>query len=329
MLDINFDTLQSDHLSAIHDAQSLESLEHLKLTLLGKKGLLTQALKTIGQQPKETRAELGQRINAIKASFLDAFEKRTNQLRDQAIHHRVKTETVDVTQPGNTAQTGHIHPITQITRAICDFFGQHGYSVKQGPEIETDFYNFKALNIPDDHPARDMHDTFYLDPNHLLRTHTSPVQIHVMETHELPIQIIVPGRVYRCDSDSSHSAMFHQIEGLLVSKTASFAELKSILTQFLKHMFGSDKCVRFRPSYFPFTEPSAEVDVAWTDKQPWLEILGCGMVHPNVLNAVNIDPSVYKGFAFGLGVERIAMLKYNIPSIKLFYENDQRFLNQF
>ncbi len=329
MLDINLDTLQSDHLLAINNAQSLESLEKLKLTILGKKGVLTDALKTIGQQPKAKRSEFGQSINAIKATVLDALEKKTEHLRNKAMQHQVKTERVDVTQPVNTDPCGHIHPITQTTRSICDFFARHGYSVKQGPEIETDFYNFKALNIPDDHPARDMHDTFYLDPNHLLRTHTSPVQIHVMETHALPIQIIVPGRVYRCDSDSSHSAVFHQIEGLLVSKTATFSELKSTLTHFLKDMFGSDKQVRFRPSYFPFTEPSAEVDVEWTDSQPWLEILGCGMVHPNVLKAVNIDPTVYKGFAFGLGVERIAMLNYGIPSIKLFYENDQRFLNQF
>ena len=331
--------IYSDTLEKIKSSKSTVDLDTIKTLVLGKKGTLTNQLKEIGKLPIQDRPQAGEIINNAKLNLTSELEKKRNELDHEQLQKQLQTDTVDITQPGEFKQLGSSHPITQTTNEIITIFRDIGYSVKKGPEIETDFYNFQALNIPDHHPARDMHDTFYVSDNHLLRTHTSPVQVHVMETTSPPIQIIVPGRVYRCDSDVSHSPMFHQLEGLVVDKNISFADLKSTLEYFLKTLFGHNRRIRFRPSYFPFTEPSAEVDVECVlcdgsgcsvcKQSGWLEILGCGMVHNNVFKSVNIDTNQFSGFAFGLGIDRIAMLKYKIPSIKLFYENDLRFNTQF
>lgn len=339
MIETQLKTIEKTTIDQIDQSNSLDALDAIRVSVLGKKGELTGLLKQIGQLPADQRPEMGQKINVVKSKLSTQLDDKLQTLKDLELQHKLDNGHVDITAPSPYTTAGTSHPITQVTHEICDILGRIGYSVKTGPEIETDFYNFEALNIPADHPARDMHDTFYLDDDRLLRTHTSSVQIHVMETDKPPIQIIVPGRVYRCDADVSHSPMFHQVEGLVVDKGISMADLKSTLEYLLKELFGQHRKVRFRSSYFPFTEPSAEVDVECVmcdakgcgvcRQTGWLEILGCGMVNENVLKAVNIDTNFYTGFAFGLGVERIAMLKYKIPSIKRFCENDVRFLSQF
>lgn len=324
---------------SINNAQDLTELEQLRVYFLGKKGILTEQLKQLGKLPAEERPQAGQMINQAKQTVQQAIEVRREQLQQARLQAQLNAEQIDVTLPGRGLSSGGLHPVTQTLQRITELFTQIGFTVEEGPEIEDDYHNFEALNIPAHHPARAMHDTFYFDEHTLLRTHTSPVQIRVMETRKPPLKIIAPGRVYRCDFDATHSPMFHQVEGFMVDTDVSFVELKGILDDFLKRFFERDLKVRFRPSYFPFTEPSAEVDVQCVHckgkgcrvcKQTgWLEVLGCGMIHPNVLNAVGIDNEVYTGFAFGLGVERLAMLRYSVPDLRLFFENDLRFLRQF
>lgn len=331
--------IQNETTKEIKQATTLAQLENIKTVTLGKKGKLTELLKSIAQFPPDQRPGIGAEINTAKQAISAYIESKQTELQTQEINTRLYQNQPDISQPSRMCLEGKSHPITQVIQEITAIFARLGFSIESGPDIETEYYNFETLNIPSDHPARDMHDTFYLTNGTLLRTHTSPAQIHTMETQKPPIKIIVPGTVYRCDSDVTHSPVFHQIEGLYVDQNVTFSQLKGTLELFIQELFGKDKKVRFRPSYFPFTEPSAEVDVQCvmcngkgcpTCKQAgWLEILGCGMVNRNVFRSVNIDPNIYSGFAFGLGIERIAMLKFAITDIRLFYENDLRFLNQF
>ena len=303
-------------------------LEQVKAKYLGKEGSLTGLLKGLGKLSNEERPAAGAKINVVKQQIEAALQARRDALQHAKLAQKLAAESLDVTLPGRGASTGGLHPITLTLQRIEQLFHSLGFAVTSGPEIEHDFYNFTALNIPDNHPARAMHDTFYLDPEHVLRTHTSPVQVRYMEAHQPPLKIISPGRVYRVDSDATHSPMFHQVEGLWVDENVSFANLKGVVQDFLQRFFEQDDLqVRFRPSFFPFTEPSAEMDMSW--KGGWLEIGGCGMVHPNVLKNVNIDSEKYLGFAFGLGVERLAMLRYGVNDLRLFFESDLRFLKQF
>jgi phenylalanyl-tRNA synthetase alpha chain len=281
----------------------------------------------LGKLPQEKRKNSGKALNELKSSLEAIFQSRRNHLKEKIFSEELKRDSLDVTLPGRTRESGTLHPVTSTIIEISNFFVSMGFDIRSGPEAESEYYNFEALNIPEDHPAKDMHDTFYLDNGLLLRTHTSPVQIRTMEKQGPPIRIICPGRVYRKDSDLTHTPMFHQIEGLVLEENASFAVLKGMLKDFINNFFGNETELRFRPSYFPFTEPSAEVDIKW--KKGWLEILGCGMVHPNVLEMSGINSKKYSGFAFGLGPERMAMLKYNIPDLRSFFENDLRFLKQF
>jgi len=324
----------------INNVKDLNELERLRVHFLGKKGILTEQLKQLGKLPAAERPQAGQEINQAKQTVQQTLETRRLHLQQTRLQTQLAAEQIDVTLPGRGSSVGGLHPVTQILQRITTLFTQIGFTVEEGPEIEDDYHNFEALNIPAHHPARAMHDTFYFDAHTLLRTHTSPVQIRVMETRKPPLKIIAPGRVYRCDFDATHSPMFHQVEGFMVDTEVSFVELKGILDEFLKRFFERDDLkVRFRPSYFPFTEPSAEVDVQCVHcrgkgcrvcKQTgWLEVLGCGMIHPNVLEFVGIDNETYTGFAFGLGVERLAMLRYSVPDLRLFFENDLRFLQQF
>lgn len=315
------------------------SLQNLKAKFVGRKGVITDILKGMKDVPAEDRPKMGQLINEVKTAIEDAFDQKAAHLKDEKKKKAIAEEKVDVTLPGRSLPVGAKHPVSQVMEEIISIFEKMGFEVAEGPEIETDYYNFEALNIPKNHPARDMQDTFYISDDVVLRTHTSPVQIRVMEKEEPPIKIIAPGRVYRCDSDVSHTPMFHQIEGLLVDKDITFGDLKGVLTEFLRLVFGEGLGVRFRPSFFPFTEPSAEVDIECVicegkgcrvcKESGWLEILGCGMVDPEVFKSVNYDPEVYSGFAFGMGIERITMLKFGINDIRLFFENDIRFLKQF
>lgn len=324
---------------AIFQAPDLATLEQLRVQWLGKKGVLTEQLKQLGHLPPEQRPQAGQSVNEAKRTLQQAIEVRRTALQSAQLAAQLAAERIDVTLPGRGQPKGGLHPITQILQRIEKLFVQIGFSIEEGPEIEDDYHNFEALNIPAHHPARAMHDTFYFDEHLLLRTHTSPVQIRVMKTRQPPLKIIVPGRVYRCDSDLTHTPMFHQVEGLMVDTNVTFADLKGILDDFLQHFFGRDLPVRFRPSYFPFTEPSAEVDIQCVvcngngcrvcKQSGWLEVLGCGMVHPNVFSQVGIDNEQYTGLAFGIGVERLAMLYYGVNDIRLFFENDLRFLRQF
>jgi phenylalanyl-tRNA synthetase alpha chain len=324
---------------AIFQALDLATLEQLRVQWLGKKGILTEQLKQLGHLPPQQRPQAGQAVNEAKRTLQQAIETRRTALQSAQLATQLAAERIDVTLPGRGQPKGGLHPITQILQRIEKLFIQIGFSIEEGPEIEDDYHNFEALNIPAHHPARAMHDTFYFDEHLLLRTHTSPVQIRVMKTRQPPLKIIVPGRVYRCDSDLTHTPMFHQVEGLMVDTNVTFADLKGILDDFLQHFFGRNLHVRFRPSYFPFTEPSAEVDIQCVvcngsgcrvcKQSGWLEILGCGMVHPNVFSQVGIDNEQYTGFAFGIGVERLAMLYYGVNDIRLFFENDLRFLRQF
>jgi phenylalanyl-tRNA synthetase alpha chain len=322
--------------AACNDAASLDAL---RVQLLGKKGQLTAQLQQLGKLPPAERAARGAEINTLKQRLQAAIEARSGELQQAAIARELEGGRIDVTLPGRGEARGGLHPITRTRLRIEELFVRAGFFVAEGPEIEDDFHNFEALNIPRDHPARAMHDTFYLESGQLLRTHTSPVQIRTMLQQQPPLALIAPGRVYRCDSDVSHSPMFHQVEGLLVDEGVSFANLKAVLHEFMEAFFERDLAMRLRPSYFPFTEPSAEVDIACVlcagkgcrvcKQTGWLEVAGCGMVHPNVFKACGIDAERYSGYAFGMGVERLAMLRYGVPDLRLFYENDQRFLTQF
>ena len=317
--------LARDELSAAADAVALDEV---RVRYLGKQGVLTRERKQLGKLPADQRPEAGKRINEALESVQQALEARRAAIAAEQLDARLRHERLDVTLPGRGQHAGGLHPITRTLERIEEFFGQVGFEIATGPEVETDYHNFEALNIPGHHPARAMQDTFYFADGTLLRTHTSPVQIRVMTDSQPPIRIIAPGRVYRCDSpDMTHAPMFHQVEGLMVGEDVSFAHLKGMVMDFLRHFFEEDLDVRFRPSYFPFTEPSAEVDIR--GQSGWLEVMGCGMVHPQVLENVNIDSERYTGFAFGMGAERLAQLRYGIDDLRLFFDNDLRFLEQF
>ncbi|MDD5404587.1 MAG: phenylalanine--tRNA ligase subunit alpha [Sulfuricella sp.] len=315
-------------LAAFAGIDNPADLEQAKARYIGKSGALTEIMKGLGRLAPEERPAAGARINQVKEQLEQALAARREAMREQQLQAQLAKEALDVTLPGRGAGRGGLHPVTRTLERIESLFHSIGFDVAQGPEIESDFYNFTALNIPQNHPARAMHDTFYVDAQHMLRTHTSPVQVHYMETNQPPLKIIAPGRVYRVDSDATHSPMFHQVEGLWVDEEISFANLKGVVQDFLQRFFERDDLqVRFRPSFFPFTEPSAEMDMSWNGG--WLEIGGCGMVHPNVLKHVNIDSEKHIGFAFGLGVERLAMLRYGVNDLRMFFENDLKFLKQF
>ena len=324
----NLDALVSQALEAVQQSEDVNALEQLRVQYLGKKGELTALMQTLGKLSAEERPQAGALINAAKNQVQDALNARKTVLEQALLAEKLASERIDVTLPGRGQASGGLHPVTRTLERVEQFFTHIGYSVAEGPEVEDDYHNFEALNIPGHHPARAMHDTFYFNANMLLRTHTSPVQVRTMESQQPPIRIIAPGRVYRNDYDMTHTPMFHQVEGLLVDEHASFTELKGILHDFLRNYFEEDLTIRFRPSYFPFTEPSAEVDVMGKNGK-WLEVLGCGMVHPNVLRSVGIDPEKYSGFAFGMGVERLTMLRYGVNDLRAFFENDLRFLKQF
>jgi phenylalanyl-tRNA synthetase alpha chain len=311
--------------ASCHDAAALENA---KARFLGKTGRLTEQLKALGKLAAVERPAAGARINEAKAALEQALVRRREELADTRLAQQLAAEALDVSLPGRSNDVGTLHPITRTMQRIETLFHSLGFTVADGPEIEDDFHNFTALNTPEDHPARSMHDTFYVDGGMVLRTHTSPIQVRYMESHPPPIKIIAPGRVYRVDSDATHSPMFHQVEGLWIDEDVSFADLKGVFTEFLQRFFERDDLkVRFRPSFFPFTEPSAEIDMSYGDG--WLEISGAGQVHPNVLRSVGIDPERYQGFAFGMGPDRLAMLRYGVNDLRLFYENDLRFLRQF
>ncbi|MAC47548.1 phenylalanine--tRNA ligase subunit alpha [Oceanospirillum beijerinckii] len=323
----NLASLVEQAQAAIAEASDAQALDQIRVQYLGKKGEVTQLLKGLGKLSPEERPVAGDKINKAKDALLQELNTRRAALEEAQLRAKLAAEKIDVTLPGRGQTVGGLHPVTKTIQRIEDFFASIGFSVAEGPEIEDDYHNFEALNIPAHHPARAMHDTFYFNANTVLRTHTSPVQVRTMETQQPPIRIVCPGRVYRCDSDQTHSPMFHQVEGLLVDKNISFADLKGILEQFLRAFFEDDVKVRFRPSYFPFTEPSIEVDIDRGDGK-WLEVLGCGMVHPKVFEYSGINPEEYTGFAFGMGVERLAMLRYGVNDLRLFFDNDLRFLNQ-
>jgi phenylalanyl-tRNA synthetase alpha chain len=327
-LAIELQTLQSSAQAAISAATDLPELERLRVHYLGKKGELSLILKGMGKLSAEERPQIGAVANEVKEALQNQLESRKQELQEAEIAARLAAETLDVTMPGVSRPQGRSHPLTQTIDRVLDIFVGLGYTVATGPQVETDYYNFEALNIPADHPARDMQDTFFLADGRLLRTHTSPVQIRYMETHQPPIRIVAPGRVYRRDTvDATHSAVFHQVELLAVDRGLKFTDLKGTLEEFVRQMFGESLPVRFRASYFPFTEPSAEVDVQWRGK--WLEVMGCGMVDPNVLQSVGYDPEIYAGFAAGFGVERFAMVLHQIDDIRRLYASDLRFLRQF
>jgi len=311
----------------IEAAGNVADLDQVRIATLGKKGSLTKRLKQLGKLPAEERPQAGQAINDAKDILQEAINDRREFLDNERINTRIAGEKVDVTLPGRGEDTGSLHPITQTIERIESLFSQMGFEVAEGPEVEDDFHNFEALNISAHHPARAMHDTFYFDENTLLRTHTSSVQIRFMKEHKPPVRFIAPGRVYRHDSDMTHTPMFHQVEGLMIDEGINFAELKGLIINFLEHFFEKKLEIRFRPSYFPFTEPSAEVDIM--GENGWLEVLGCGMVHPKVLANIGVDSERYNGIAFGMGVERLAMLRHGIDDLRIFFENDMRFLEQF
>jgi phenylalanyl-tRNA synthetase alpha chain len=325
--------------TAIQNATDAKTLDNVRVEYLGKKGLITGYVKELGNLSAEERPLIGKEVNLAKQEVAGLTEVRSKLLAEQAMNAALVAETVDVTLPGRNAEVGGLHPVTRTLQRIEQYFRQIGFQIAEGPEIEDGDHNFTALNIPESHPARAMHDTFYFNAEMLLRTHTSPVQIRVMENEQPPLRIIAPGRVYRCDSDLTHTPMFHQVEGLMVDENISFTDLKGILADFLQAFFEKPLNVRFRPSYFPFTEPSAEADIECVicggegcrvcSHTGWLEVLGCGMVHPKVFEHVNIDSEKYLGLAFGMGVERLAMLRYGVNDLRLFFENDLRFLRQF
>ena len=328
-------------LTAIKAATNQQALQDVRVKYLGKKGEVTALLKGLGKLSPEERPNMGAFVNAVRETLEAELDKIKSSMETAAMNARLEEEKIDITLPGRAPKTGHIHPLTTVNEMIEDFFMKMGYTVEEGPEVEQDYYNFECLNLPKDHPARDMQDSFYITENFLLRTHTSPVQARTMQRHEpnSPIRMIAPGKVYRWDYDATHSPVFHQVEGLIIDEHITFADLKGTIETFLRHMFGDDTKVRFRTSFFPFTEPSAEVDISCVmcggegcrvcSHTGWLEILGCGMVHPRVLELNGYDPNKVKGFAFGMGVERIAMLLYGIGDLRLFFEDDIRFLEQF
>jgi len=325
-------TIISEATDALNGVTDLQKLDEIRVQFFGKKGAFTAMMKTLGQLSAEERPKAGQVINEAKQLVQGLMNDKKRELDNAKLQQKLAEETIDITLPGRDVDVGSLHPVTRTLNRIETLFSKAGFDVEQGPEIEDDWHNFEALNIPETHPARAMHDTFYINEKTVLRTHTSGVQIRTMENKQPPLRIIAPGRVYRCDSDQTHTPMFHQVEGLIVEKGASFAQLRALLIEFLRQFFEDENLqTRFRPSYFPFTEPSAEVDIA-TDlfgDGRWIEVLGCGMVHPNVLKNVGIDPDEYTGLAFGLGVERLAMLRYNVKDLRQFFENDLRFLQQF
>ncbi|MDD4864435.1 MAG: phenylalanine--tRNA ligase subunit alpha [Alishewanella agri] len=325
---MNLSAILQEALAAVAAANDIPALEEVRVTFMGKKGSITELLKSLGAMDPEARKLAGQHINELKQQVQDALNEKRDALQQAQLLAKLAQEKIDVTLPGRTLEQGGLHPVSRTIARIESFFAELGFEIKQGPEIEDDFHNFDALNIPEHHPARADHDTFYFNPKLMLRTQTSGVQIRTMEQQQPPLRIISPGRVYRNDYDMTHTPMFHQVEGLMVDKNVSFTELKGILHDFLHNFFEEDLKIRFRPSFFPFTEPSAEVDVMGKNGK-WLEVLGCGMVHPNVLRSVGIDPEVYSGFAFGMGVERLTMLRYGVTDLRAFFENDVRFLKQF
>lgn len=331
--------IKQQALDAIDATQELSQLEMLRVEFLGKKGRLTELLKSLVQLPPEERPKFGQLVNEVKRELAEKIDVREQDLKEATLQKRLQEERIDVTLAGRQSTYGALHPVTQVKQRINAFFTRMGFDIVDGPEVESDFYNFTALNIPEIHPARAMHDTFYFADGRLLRTHTSPVQIRTMEKQSPPLRLIAPGRVYRCDSDVTHTPMFHQVEGLVIDKNANMSNLKGILEAFFTDFFGKKLELRFRPSYFPFTEPSAEVDISCTQCDGkgcrsckftgWLEVLGCGMVHPNVLKQVGISPDEYQGWAFGMGIDRLAMLYYGIEDLRMLFENDLAFLEQF
>lgn len=333
------DRVEAEACAAIESAADLKTLDEIRVRYLGKKGALTLLLRGMGQLPPEERPLVGKRVNEARDRIEQMFENKTLHLSQVARQQRIAAERIDVTLPGRRPAVGRLHPLTQVLHEIKSVFMGLGFEVVEGPEVETDYYNFEALNVPKHHPARDMQDTFYITDDLLLRTQTSPVQVRTMESRRPPVRVIAPGKVYRCDADITHSPMFQQVEGLLVDKHVTLGDLKGTLAAFAHRLFGDDRGVRFRPSYFPFTEPSAEMDISCMicdgrgcrvcKDEGWIEILGAGMVHPRVFEMVGYDPEEVTGFAFGMGVERIAMLKFGIDDIRLFYENDLRFLSQF
>lgn len=344
---LKLEKLKTEAIEQLAKADNLADLDQLRVAFLGKKGQITGLLKNLGKLSTEERPKFGARINEVKQEVQEQIIQRKNILEKEAVDKKLAAETIDITLPGRNNTSGSLHPVTKTLERIESIFQSVGYTIEEGPEIEDDYHNFEALNIPAHHPARAMHDTFYIDAflendsdaKSVLRTHTSPVQVRTMENKKPPIRIICPGRVYRCDSDLTHTPMFHQVEGLVVDEGITFADLKGTVDQFLKAFFEKDVPVRFRPSYFPFTEPSAEVDIQCTNcggegcrvcsQTGWLEIMGCGMVHPNVLKSSGIDPEKYSGFAFGMGQDRLAMLRYGINDLRMFFENDLKFLKQF
>ncbi len=335
----NIDELVDGTLRTIAATNDVNELDRIRVSKLGKKGELTALLKQLGTLPADERPAAGARINEAKQRVADAIQQRLDTLRRAELDARLAAESLDVTLPGRQTTPGGLHPVTRTMERMTEFFAALGYEVAEGPEVEDDYHNFEALNIPAHHPARAMHDTFYFDVGYLLRTHTSPVQVRVMEHQKPPVRVVCPGRVYRCDSDLTHTPMFHQMEGLLVDDNVTFADLKGTVEGFLREFFERELAVRFRPSYFPFTEPSAEVDIACVHcggngcrvcgHSGWLEVMGCGMVHPRVLEYAQIDARQYQGFAFGMGVERLAMLRYGVNDLRIFFDNDLRFLRQF
>jgi phenylalanyl-tRNA synthetase alpha chain len=333
---VNLRTKAGQQLATVED---ISQLEDFRIQFLGRKGQCSTIMKSLGKVPIEDKPRLGQMANSVKKEIESLYDEKRQLLLSNTASSSSQNDSIDLTLPGRKPETGKLHPVTQIMNEVCAIFESLGFSVAEGPDVEHDHYNFEALNIPAHHPARDMHDTFYVSDSILLRTHTSPMQARIMETRQPPLRVIAPGKVYRCDSDITHTPMFHQVEGFLVDRDVSFADLKGVLTVFTQKMFDKELELRFRPSFFPFTEPSAEVDIACVicegkgcrvcKHTGWLEILGSGMIDPEVFKMVGYDPEVYSGFAFGLGIERIAMLKYGIDDIRLYYENDLRFLSQF
>jgi len=332
-------TIKNQAIEAVNEAQDIASLEAVRVEYLGKKGKLTEILKNLVNLTPEEKPVIGQQVNLAKKAISEAIEARHQIIQKFMLDEKLKTEYIDVTLPGRQTDYGSIHPVTQVKQRINEYFSRMGFDIITGPEVESEYYNFEALNIPEHHPARAMHDTFYFGDDRLLRTHTSPVQIRIMEQQQPPFRLIAPGRVYRCDSDVTHTPMFHQVEGLVIDKDITLGHMKHLFEKFFSWFFGKSLDVRFRPSYFPFTEPSAELDLTCTNCSGkgcrsckftgWLEVLGCGMVHPKVLQAVNVDPSQYQGFAFGLGMDRLAMLYFGIDDLRMMFENDIDFLKQF
>ena len=318
--------LKKQLLQDLKNVSSAQGLQDLKVKYLGKKGEITLLSKNLGKLSQKERPKAGKSINELRALFETKSGSLLSKIEQSEIEESLEKDSIDISLPANNLQNGSLHPITKTIDKICEFFSSRGYLIEDGPEIESEYYNFDALNIPKDHPARDMHDTFYVDVETLLRTHTSPVQIRAINKRGVPLKIICPGKVYRSDADQTHTPMFHQVEGLLIDEKVNFGNLKQELTDFLNFFFKKNLEVRFRPSYFPFTEPSAEVDIM--DKKGWLEIMGCGMVHPNVLKEAGVDPNKYSGFAFGLGIERMAKLDYEMDDMRLLFENDVRFISQ-